>query len=143
MIIFFINLRQILIYVEQNDPNRGCLLVASMSSEGNQLNASSHQTAYKWSQKYNDFVIGFICQSRVSSDQSFIHMTPGVKIDSTGDGLGQQYVTPKEAVLKRGADVIIVGRGITSAKQPEKEAKLYQTIGFEAYLTQISDRIDF
>jgi len=25
-----------------------------------------------------DFVLGFVCQSRVSSDQSFIHFTPGM-----------------------------------------------------------------
>jgi len=25
-----------------------------------------------------DFVLGYVCQSRVSSDQSFIHFTPGM-----------------------------------------------------------------
>ena len=25
-----------------------------------------------------DFVLGFVCQSRVSNDQSFIHFTPGL-----------------------------------------------------------------
>ena len=113
---------------------RGCLLVASMSSKGNQLNASSSQTAYKWSKQFDDFIIGFICQSRVSADQTFLHMTPGVQIDSTGDGLGQQYVTPEDAILRRGADLIIVGRGITNASNPQTMAKLYQQKGFESYL---------
>lgn len=113
---------------------RGCLLVASMSSKGNQLNASSSQTAYKWSKQFDDFIIGFICQSRVSADQSFIHMTPGVQIDSSGDGLGQQYVTPEEAILRRGADLIIVGRGITNAEDPQTMAQIYQKEAFKAYL---------
>ena len=85
-----------------------------MSLEWNQLNANSWQTTYKWSKQFKDFVIGFIGQSRVSADQTYVQMTPGIKIDSTGDGLGQQYISPEEAILKRGADLILVDRGVTT-----------------------------
>ncbi|CAG2112974.1 unnamed protein product [Medioppia subpectinata] len=125
----------------EKDSNRGCLLVASMSTKDNLMNSAFPKSAYKWSQKYKDFVIGFICQSRVSADQRFIHMTPGVHIDVSGDPLGQQYVTPEEAIKKRGADVVIVGRGITGASDREFDhtLQLYQKRAFEAYLNRDSD----
>ena len=108
-----------------------------MSSEGNLLNQNYSQTAYKWAKKYNDFVIGFICQSRVSADQSFIHMTPGVRLSVSGDSLGQQYVSPKEAI-NRGADIVIVGRGVAEANDCESAAQLYRTQAFEAYLERLN-----
>ena len=81
-----------------------------------------------------DFCCGFICQSRVSRSGSLIHVTPGVKLDCEGDGLGQQYVTPRAAVIDRGADIIVVGRGITEAQDPLKTAQLYQQQAYDAYL---------
>lgn len=36
------------------------------------------------------FVIGFVSQSNVSSDPRFILLTPGVQLDKSVDGLGQQ-----------------------------------------------------
>ena len=109
-----------------------------MSSKDNLMNASYPKSAYKWSQKYADFVIGFISQSRVSADQRFLHMTPGVHIDVSGDGLGQQYVTPEEAVGKRGADVVIVGRGITGAADSRGTAHLYRQKGYEVYVQRLA-----
>lgn len=37
-----------------------------------------------------------------------------------GDGMGQQFRTPKRAVQEQRNDVIIVGRGITSASTPDE-----------------------
>lgn len=36
------------------------------------------------------FVLGFVAQSSMSSDPRFIHFTPGVQLNKTGDALGQQ-----------------------------------------------------
>ena len=49
------------------------------------------------------------------------------------DDLGQQYITPVDAVTLRGADVIIVGRGITQSSDVVSVTKQYQLAGFNAY----------
>ena len=46
------------------------------------------------------------------------HHTTGVHLMSKGDSHGQQYNTPYNVVVNRGADVIIVGRGITESENP-------------------------
>ena len=45
-----------------------------------------------------------------------------------------RYVTPREAVGERGADLVVVGRGITGAEDPGIEASLYRKEAWEAYL---------
>lgn len=45
------------------------------------------------------FVIGFVSQSNVSSDPRFILLTPGVQLDKSVDGLGQQVRTKIAAVF--------------------------------------------
>lgn len=58
----------------------------------------------------------------------------GVQLHAGGDNLGQQYTSPEVAVQSHGADVIIVGRGITKSSDPAAMAKNYQTAGYNAYL---------
>ncbi len=118
--------------------NKGCLLIAQMSSKGSLTNNSYAQSAYKMAVENNDFIIGFISQSRISSEQTMIHLTPGVNIVSSGDSLDQMYVSPETAIIERGADVIIVGRGITNADNPQDMANLYRKRAFDAYLKKIS-----
>ena len=57
----------------------------------------------------------------------------GVKLSSGRDSLGQQYITPEEAILKKGADVIIVGRGILATDNPVQTAIQYKETGYKAY----------
>ena len=69
----------------------------------------------------------------------------GVKISGeAGDKLGQRYVSPEEAVRLRGADVIIVGRGITMADDRVAATKMYQQAAYSSYESlrkqQISNR---
>ena len=63
-------------------------------------------------------------------------MTPGVQLASKGDALGQVYREPRETV-KGGSDVIIVGRGITGAKDIHAVVARYQQEGWEGYLERL------
>lgn len=116
---------------------RGCLLIAEMSSQGNLATGDYTKTAVDMATKNKDFVIGFISLHSLVDDPELIHMTPGVKLSSGGDNLGQQYLTPDEVVGKRGSDVIIVGRGIYHAEDPIKAAIEYKDAGFKAYLSRL------
>lgn len=52
---------------------------------------------------------------------------------SIGDQLGQQYVTPEEAIIKRGADILIVGRAILDSNDRVQTTDEYQRAGYSAY----------
>ena len=70
-------------------------------------------------------------------------MTPGVGLDSKGDGMGQQYRTPDEVVNASGCDIIIVGRGIYGGGEGNaddeivRQSKRYQEAGWKAYLDRL------
>ncbi|XP_072118037.1 uridine 5'-monophosphate synthase [Mobula birostris] len=116
---------------------RGCLLIAEMSSEGSLATGNYTKAAVKLAEEHADFVIGFISSSNISSRSEFIHMTPGVQMQIGADDLGQQYLSPEEVINKRGSDVIIVGRGILSAKDRVEAARMYKKAGWEAYLNRL------
>ena len=68
-------------------------------------------------------------------------MTPGVSLVSKGDTLGQNYVSIENAIEEKGADVIIVGRGITSCSDENgmrEMAKKYQTLAWDVYVKKTS-----
>jgi len=118
--------------------SRACLLVAEMSSEGNLASQDYVRAAVTMAEENQDFVVGFICQSRLSNNPALLHCTPGVQLNPpAGDGLGQLYLSPEEVITKRGADVIIVGRGVTQAADPGLAAKLHQEAGYLAYLSTV------
>ena len=114
--------------------DRGCLLLAQMSSDGNLLNSKNvARSAVSAALQNDDFVVGFICQERITSDPRFIHFTPGISLDSKGDPFGQVYNSPQNAIEK-GADVVIVGRGLTEAPDVVTMAQMYQKLSYQAYL---------
>ena len=115
---------------------RGLLLLAEMSSAGSLATGSYTKTTEEMAKENSDFVMGFICQKKVSEDPGFIHFTPGVNLETKGDTLGQQYNTPHHAICVNQTDVIIVGRGITHAKNPIIEAERYRAAGWHAYQNQ-------
>lgn len=144
--------------------NRGLLLLAEMSTKGS-LTTGDYTTANVKAAMEDDtnFVMGFIAMHRVHEDpkhvpegmsaaqqaKDLLILTPGVGLDTKGDGKGQQYRTPHEVIHDSGCDVIIVGRGIYSAflaKDVEREealvqvreqAKRYRDAGWQAYLQRI------
>ncbi|KAF3842922.1 hypothetical protein F7725_001771 [Dissostichus mawsoni] len=116
---------------------RGCLLIAQMSSQGSLATGEYTQAALKMAEDHSDFVIGFICGSKITKRPEFIHMTPGVQMKAGGDGFGQQYTTPEEVLCNKGSDVIIVGRGILEAPDRRTAAESYRKCGWKAYTKRL------
>lgn len=132
--------------------NRGLLLLAEMSSEGNWATGSYTDETVKMARRHKDFVIGFIAQRQVhlsvpregnkgGEAEDFLVLSPGVGLDTKGDGIGQQYRTPEQVINESGCDVIIVGRGIygkgDDVEVIQREAKRYQEAGWQAYQNKI------
>jgi len=116
-----------------------CIIVAELSSKGNLITNAYTEFAVKFAENHSNFVIGFISQSRVTTDQRFIHFTPGVNLQDSNDKFDQSYITPSQAIKDRGADVIIVGRGISKSKDPAKTSKIYKEEAFTAYKELLID----
>ena len=70
------------------------------------MNADYKQQTLQMAEQFPHFVIGFITQRALSTAPQWINMTPGVKLESGKDSLGQQYVTPEKAILcNTGSDI--------------------------------------
>ena len=54
-------------------------------------------------------------------------------LNNTGDQLGQQYITPRQAIDGRGADILIIGRGILDSINRVKTAEEYQLESYQVY----------
>lgn len=119
--------------------NRGLILIAEMSSTGHLMNITYIKETLKMADQFADFVIGFITQHALSPDPHWINFTPGVKLEPGIDAFGQQYLTPEKAVYDHGSDIIIVGRGILTSKDPLTEAAAYRKQGWKAYLKRMGD----
>lgn len=135
--------------------SRGLLLLAEMSSAGNLATGAYTAQTVAMARRHPQFVMGFVAMRRVDEDDltsggiikgegaDYIIMTPGVGLDSKGDGMGQQYRTPKEVIQESGCDVIIVGRGIygggegNPSEKIVEEAIRYKEAGWKAYLDRL------
>ncbi|KAM9710512.1 uridine 5'-monophosphate synthase [Menidia menidia] len=120
---------------------RGCLLIAQMSSQGSLAAGDYTKATLQMAEQHADFVIGFICGSKITERPEFIHMTPGVQLEAGGDKLGQQYTTPEEVIGRKGSDIIIVGRGILEASDRLKAAESYRKSGWDAYTKRVSQSV--
>lgn len=89
--------------------------------------------AIKFAENHSEFVIGFISQSRVSSNPKFLHLTPGVNLKDSNDKFDQNYTSPSKAIKEKGADIIIVGRGISKSNEPGRMSKMYKEEAYLAY----------
>lgn len=105
------------------NPNLKCLAVAEMSSHANLIDKRYTEASLQIAHQFRDHVLGFIAQNQL--DPNFFTLTPGIHLDQKQDRMGQRYRTPKEAYAS-GSDFIIVGRAITHAEDPVKEAKRYK-----------------
>lgn len=97
--------------------------------------------AAKWGLIASDVVAGFVGQSSPNSDfPGWVQFTPGVNSSSaSGDSKGQQYCSPAKAVLERGADIIIVGRGLIKSTDVLATAESYRTEGWAALTQRIAN----
>lgn len=119
---------------------RALLLLAEMSPKGNLAKGAYTKQAVEWAQEHADFVIGFICVKKLTDHPAFIHLTPGVKLVEGEDSLEQQYLTPQKVIQENRSDVIIVGRGIYQAENPQLEAKKYREAAWSSYLELLHDQ---
>jgi len=123
----------------------GVVLIAEMSSKGNLATAlpGYKSEILKMTEKYESTVAGFVSQSKVTGEgypNYFLQFTPGVSIEGgTGDGLGQQYCSVENAILKRGADIIIVGRAILNNPKDKwiTVAEEFRDQGWEAWTKKL------
>ena len=120
------------------------LIVAQMSSKGNLADSNYAKKCVEMiissssAQEENAAAVGIIAQSRLEDSRpDIIQMTPGVQLQSKGDLLGQTYNTPSDAIINRGADIIIVGRGITKHSDPLNEAEKYREEGWESLMRRV------
>ncbi|XP_029532639.1 uridine 5'-monophosphate synthase-like [Oncorhynchus nerka] len=118
--------------------DRGCVLIGQMSSQGSLATGDYTQAVVKMAEEHSEFVFGFISGAKISNKPEFVHMTPGVQMQSGGDGLGQQYSSPDDVICKRGSDIIIVGRGILGASDRVKAAAEYREAGWNAYTKRLN-----
>jgi orotidine-5'-phosphate decarboxylase len=126
----------------QKEGPRGLLILAEMTSKGSLATGEYTKVSVDTARRYKKSVMGFVAmrtfndletETKAEEDEDFVVFTTGVNLGSKGDNLGQQYNTPESAVA-RGADLLIVGRGIYKAADPFQAAKRYQKEGWEAYL---------
>lgn len=117
---------------------RGCLLIAQLSCKGNLIDENYIKETVKMAEENSDFVLGFISQKNVSTNPAFIHIAPGIQFNSSGDNLGQQYITPEMSIINNRTDIIVVGRGIIRADNPVESAIKYQKAAYDAYLKRLN-----
>ncbi|XP_057323810.1 uridine 5'-monophosphate synthase [Microplitis mediator] len=116
--------------------DRGIFLITEMSSKGALTTGNYVQQSLAMAESC-DLVVGHVCQSRIFSNPELIQLTPGVKLDKASDDLGQQYNTP-EAVVNSGADLAVVGRGITEAGDKLRQVINYKNQLWSAYKNRIA-----
>ncbi|GGF87485.1 MULTISPECIES: orotidine-5'-phosphate decarboxylase [Cysteiniphilum] len=114
----------------------GLLLLAQMSSKDNLFSDDYTQKTIVEAEHNKDFVMGFIAQEKLSQDNDLVTMTPGVNFASAGDNLGQNYNTPEYVISHKQSDIIIVGRGIYGAEDPQEAACQYKKQAWDL-LTQL------
>ncbi len=111
----------------------GLLLLAEMSSLGTLAKGTYAKKAVEMAEAHSDYVCGFICLRKLSSNPGMLHFTPGVKLQKGKDSLGQRYRTVDEIIAKNLSDIIIVGRDITHSSNPKAQAALYRDKAWSLY----------
>lgn len=113
---------------------RGVFLLAETSANGSLITETYTKATLKIASEYSDLITGIVCQNPLFTDKpGIIQLTPGVRLDVLKDDLGQQYNSPQKIILESGADIAVVGRGITQSPKPGVTAEMYKKLLWEAY----------
>ena len=115
--------------------NSGVIAIIGMSSSGTLTDKNYRDEATKIAQSHPN-VIGGVSQNVLPEE--LLLFTPGVNLDTKGDGKGQQYNTPEHVFKNLHSDFIIVGRGIYKAENPEQASLNYKIAGWNAYEESVS-----
>ncbi|XP_065158080.1 uridine 5'-monophosphate synthase [Atheta coriaria] len=116
----------------------GVFLLAECSAKGSLIDEKYTNATITMGKNYSDLIAGYVCQQKLFVDEpGYLQLTPGVQLGVSGDDLGQQYNSPSSVILEGGADVAVVGRGITKAGNPENAAKEYKDLLWAAYLQRV------
>ena len=114
---------------------RGIFLITEMSSKGALTKENYAQESVTIGNE-SKLVVGHVCQSNVFYDPCLIQLTPGVKLEESSDDLDQQYNTP-QSVVSAGADLAVVGRGITEAADKLAAILKYKNQLWTAYESRV------
>ena len=98
------------------------LLIAEMSTQDNLIDENYTKKTINIAHN-NKNVIGYICQNKIDND-FYLHMSPGVNINTNKDDNKQNYNHPKK-MIEKGIDYLIVGRGLYLSNNIEDEIKKY------------------
>lgn len=126
--------------IKQADANaeKGVFVLAETSAAGSLIDDNYTKTTVRMAVQYADLIAGIVCQKPLFVDTAgFIQLTPGVQLDAAKDNLGQQYNSPEYVVKEKGADIAVVGRGITKAANVAAAAEKYKQLLWDAYLKRI------
>lgn len=123
-----------------DNKSKGIFLITEMSSKGTLTTGNYVSEAVSIGEQFKDLVVGHVCQSNVFSGSAFVQMTPGVKLQSSSDQLGQQYKTPED-VVRSGADLVVVGRGITEEKDQLSAVLNYKNVLWKTYEKRINGQL--
>uniref|UniRef100_A0A0A9YNM7 orotidine-5'-phosphate decarboxylase n=2 Tax=Lygus hesperus TaxID=30085 RepID=A0A0A9YNM7_LYGHE len=127
---------------EMNDPpfERGVFLVSELSCAENLISTQYTKKTTELAVQFSQVVTGLVAQSPLLiKEPGFVQLTPGVSSKPGGDNLGQTYVTPSDAVLLKGGDLIVVGRAITQSSDPKDAARKMRNELWNAYVERVSD----
>lgn len=116
--------------IQTTEQGKGIFLLESVSSSDNLIDLNYTLKTEQLAEDNMDVVCGLISQKRMSSNGDLLYATPGVNIDQEADTLGQTYNSPRDAIFNKGADMIIVGRGIYGVKDRVKALKMYRDNGW-------------
>ncbi|KAF6198943.1 hypothetical protein GE061_006966 [Apolygus lucorum] len=129
---------------EASDPSlaRGVFLVSELSCAENLISAQYTKKTTELAIQYSSLVTGLVAQNPLLlKEPGFVQLTPGVSSKPGGDNLGQKYVTPRDAVLLKGGDLIVVGRAITQSPDPKDAARKMRNELWNAYAERVSDGV--
>lgn len=116
---------------------RALLLIAQLSCADNMITNEYTQQVVAMAREFPNFVIGLIAQESVTDDPSLLICTPGIHCAQTSDESNQRYNDPEWAIAQ-GSDILIIGRAIYQALDPQAAARDYRTRAWRAYQQRLT-----